>query len=416
MQDRKITYRREQLYEEIWAEPVRTVAQRYGISDVALAKICRRLAVPRPGVGYWAKVAAGQQPGRPPLPKAAKGVPEEIPRQARETRSWVHARAASVGAGGAADANRDVATIEVASVLEQPHSLVAAALRVLGQTKPDVDGVRRRGSRRCLDVAVSPATFDRAMLIMDALLKALEREGTRCEVTDAQRVDSRGRMLVPESVPLNTTRVCVDDEWCELRLAEKFLTEEGPPPSAPRGLAGEELDSWRRWNRPVRRYIPSGVFKLSLSQGFNRATWTDGKRKKLEGRLADIVAGFHCFAAEQKADRAERERRHREYEAEMQRRREAAQRAEDERIRGERLEGRVGNWKRARAIREYVDAVHALVRPRRTPVTDPRFTDEALAWALAFADRIDPLSALRPEPEPPRPAGMAGRPDIPAAA
>jgi len=34
------------LYEEVWAEPVTTVAKRYGISDVALRKICRRLAVP----------------------------------------------------------------------------------------------------------------------------------------------------------------------------------------------------------------------------------------------------------------------------------------------------------------------------------------------------------------------------------
>jgi len=31
-----ITYRRSELYEEVWKEPVRTVAKRYGVSDVAL--------------------------------------------------------------------------------------------------------------------------------------------------------------------------------------------------------------------------------------------------------------------------------------------------------------------------------------------------------------------------------------------
>lgn len=414
-----MTYRRVQLYEEVWAEPVRAVAHRYGISDVALAKICRQLAVPRPGVGFWARVAAGQRPPRPLLPEAPNGVPEEISRPRRVARSWVYPRATSGDADAAVvvDQNSHVAPVEVTRTLDEPHSLVATAIRVMGRANPDVDGLRRKPSRRCLDVAVSPESFDRAMFLMDALLRALERDGARCEVTDAQRVDSRGRLLVPESVPLHTTRVCVDDEWCEFRLVEKLLTEEGPPPNPPRGLTGEELDSWRRWNRPVRRYIPSGVFKLSLSQDFNRATWTDGKRKKLEGRLGDIVAGFHCFAAEQKAERAERERRRREYEAEMQRRRDAAQRVEDERVRGERLEGQVGNWERARAIREYVDVVRALVRERQTPVTDPRFTDEALAWALAFADRIDPLSALRPAPEPRPPAAPAGtRPHPPNAA
>jgi hypothetical protein len=41
-----ITYRRSELYGEVWKEPVRTVAKRYGVSDVAVGKICRRLKIP----------------------------------------------------------------------------------------------------------------------------------------------------------------------------------------------------------------------------------------------------------------------------------------------------------------------------------------------------------------------------------
>lgn len=37
-----ITYRRAELYEQVWAEPVRVVAKRYGVSDVALGTICRK--------------------------------------------------------------------------------------------------------------------------------------------------------------------------------------------------------------------------------------------------------------------------------------------------------------------------------------------------------------------------------------
>jgi hypothetical protein len=45
------------------------LAQDFGISDVALAKRFRKPGIPVPGRGYWARVAAGQTPRRPPLPR-----------------------------------------------------------------------------------------------------------------------------------------------------------------------------------------------------------------------------------------------------------------------------------------------------------------------------------------------------------
>src|SRR3954463_5296389 len=59
---------RHQLYELIWKEPTRTVAQRLGISDVGLAKTCRRLRVPRPWRGYWRERETGHKPRQPRLP------------------------------------------------------------------------------------------------------------------------------------------------------------------------------------------------------------------------------------------------------------------------------------------------------------------------------------------------------------
>ena len=44
---------REQLFDEVWTDPVRTVAGKYGISDVGLAKVLRRHRIPVPGRGYW---------------------------------------------------------------------------------------------------------------------------------------------------------------------------------------------------------------------------------------------------------------------------------------------------------------------------------------------------------------------------
>lgn len=48
---------------------MQTVAKEYGVSDVALGKICKKLHVPLPGRGYWAKKAAQRPvPPQPSLP------------------------------------------------------------------------------------------------------------------------------------------------------------------------------------------------------------------------------------------------------------------------------------------------------------------------------------------------------------
>lgn len=64
---------REKLYEEIWAEPNTKVSKRYGVSDSYLVRILKSLNIPRPPRGYWATVAAGIHPEKPPLPAAKLG-------------------------------------------------------------------------------------------------------------------------------------------------------------------------------------------------------------------------------------------------------------------------------------------------------------------------------------------------------
>src|SRR5688500_9286732 len=61
---------RNELYELIWTEPMTKVAPRFGLSDVGLAKVCKRYDIPRPPVGYWAQKHVGKEPDRTPLPPA----------------------------------------------------------------------------------------------------------------------------------------------------------------------------------------------------------------------------------------------------------------------------------------------------------------------------------------------------------
>jgi hypothetical protein len=63
-----VKLRREELYGKVWTTPMRKLAAEFGLSDVGLAKICKKHEIPRPGLGYWRRVEMGQNPPRTPLP------------------------------------------------------------------------------------------------------------------------------------------------------------------------------------------------------------------------------------------------------------------------------------------------------------------------------------------------------------
>lgn len=66
-----ITFQRSALYEEVWSEPLVALAKKYGLSDNGLRKICKKMNIPLPSAGHWAKIAAGQQIQRTLLPAKA---------------------------------------------------------------------------------------------------------------------------------------------------------------------------------------------------------------------------------------------------------------------------------------------------------------------------------------------------------
>jgi site-specific recombinase XerD len=69
-------FRRDDLYRLVWTSPVSEIAARLGVSDVGLAKLCRRAGIPVPARGYWARTEAGQAVEPVPLQEPPKGLPE----------------------------------------------------------------------------------------------------------------------------------------------------------------------------------------------------------------------------------------------------------------------------------------------------------------------------------------------------
>ncbi len=73
-EERKFT--RQEFFELVWSTPMQQLAKQFKLSDVGLAKACKRFNIPRPERGHWQKAAAGKTPKRPALPRAPNDVDE----------------------------------------------------------------------------------------------------------------------------------------------------------------------------------------------------------------------------------------------------------------------------------------------------------------------------------------------------
>ena len=362
------SYDRDVLYEQVWAEPLRDLAKRYGVSDVALAKACRRLSVPLPGRGYWAKRrGGGRTPPRPPLPEAPG--PKRVP-----------VAGALQGPLAREEEKVPVPQVRVPEDLRRPHKLVVAARAALAEER-SFSRLSSCAWKGCLDISVSRTQRQRALRIMDALVKYLEASGVGVEVSRERtdRYGSEQRTFVTEAI--------VGGERVGFALREKQRMHKEPP--SPRDAAR----GWP-WDRPTVSYLPSGTLELSLTsprlEGIRR-NWSDGKRQRLEDVLGEFVVGLDPAASRLRELRAEDARRQQaQLEAEL-RRAEEAERRRLEEARIARLIGEAAAWSRAAELRAYAEAGLRLLDERGGEGEADEARRADLEWLLGYADRIDPL-------------------------
>lgn len=69
---------RTELHDLVWQNPRTKLAKIWGISDVAIGKLCVKASVPAPPLGYWAKRAAGGRTSITTLPMRLPGQREVI--------------------------------------------------------------------------------------------------------------------------------------------------------------------------------------------------------------------------------------------------------------------------------------------------------------------------------------------------
>ncbi len=395
MAEERQIYDRNTLYEEVWAEAMQVVAKRYGVSGVALAKACRRMGVPVPGRGYWAKLRAGGAEAKPPLPPLEPGQPEQAvihrmsPPPAPPEWAQEVDQAAPIETDG---------PIVVPPTLENPHKLVVLASRYLAKAHPSA-GLLSVSHKSCLDIRVATESVDRALRIFDALIKATEAMGLKVEVVvveEAESPDPRGYRYSERTPqpPARVTRVVVDDEPIEFCLAEETRRVEVPQLKSPR--KGEPM-----WEPRVYKYQPTGELMLQLTNTSGlgvRSKWQDGKRQRLEDCLPDFIGNLSRVALAFKLRRqAEEERARAAREAEIRRweedrlREEQEERRRQEGRRAECLEAEVSRWRRAQDIRDYVQAAILALGAADLEGISDEAQREHLRWAMAYAEKLDPL-------------------------
>jgi hypothetical protein len=381
-----ITLTREKLYEDVWTRPVTQVAKDIGISDVAVAKICRKLNVPVPARGYWARVAAGQPRKKPALPPASSTTP-----QSHRLRRW----RAPVDPIEVKVAQQDAPAVTVPPSLESPHRLVRTSQAFLQRVAKEDDG-RSRPKGQALNVSVSSTTLDRALRVVDALVKALEERGHGVEVREVNLPVREHHYGAPPPAPEPEwhTVAVVGETAVRFGLEEGYDTIELPPPP-PTGA--RETRSWDL-RRPVKERIPNGRLTLTIlnSPGSERRTLSDTKGEPIEARLGSFILLVEAVAvaireAEAKAVRRAEERRREEEEY-----REAQEHRRREEALVKDLDERLNLWLAAGRYRQLAEAIEAM------PATDGEEERRAswLAWLRSYAERVERAVVHKlPDPE-----------------
>lgn len=360
----KIT--REELYEKVWQKPTVKIAEEFGISDVMISKLCRKMDIPKPPPGYWRRIETGAKIKPIPLPKTTDKTEEfvyinmitedDIVRLSPEIQEMVDQEELPEN------------QIKISEDFSGAHPLIIKTKKFLDKDKTEeFEPIDIPKSEGYLNLSVSHSQATRALLIMDALFKALEKRGYEIKVTK----DWRGEK----------TKILKEDQDVEISIREQI------------GKVKRELTPEEKKKPPYLLNIPeiyqsSGKLSVKINYRYSSyATWNDRKNEPLENRLNDIVATI-ISAIERLVEEKRRE------EDEERQRQEAIRRREEEIKRRDKLESDANQWRKSENIRKYIAAYEAKLIELKGAIASGSEEDEWLKWARNYAELLDPLNRI----------------------
>jgi hypothetical protein len=266
---------RKELYDQVWSEPVSRLAQRYGFSDVWLARICRKNNIPRPPRGYWAIVQSGGKARKTPLPKGDNSKVIEIETYDHNTKREVALSKERI------PTKRLSKKIVIPADQTDPHPLVRSASITLASAQEDENGLIPY-QKDCLSIQVSRDSLHRALSILDNLIKVLANIGFEILITD------------------ESTQVNIDGISLGITIYEELNKRRRIR------AVDHDLEGYYRFGYCLYEYktFPSkrlcfSVFDLGAGSTKGKS-WRDSDSRKLEDCLKEFVLSMIRMAARKK--------------------------------------------------------------------------------------------------------------------
>ena len=363
-----IRFERNLLYDQVWEKPMIVLALEYGLSDVGLRKICRRLNIPLPPQGYHLRKYKGM---KSPLPPAKNGILQYEAHLYQHEQSEAEVSSVAVLIPEISFEEQPENRIIVSDQLNSPHLLIAEAKRELKKANPDSYGRVSTHRNSGCDISVFPGSVDRSLRIMNALLKAMAKRG----------------YLVSVDKLNHSTVVKVLDEQINFRLGERAHQVRHVP-------TAEELLKKKRglyFTDPTFDYSATGELTLSISDVHsynNEKVCLDNKKGKIEEKLNAFIISLIKRALQMKDERARRQQ-----EEKIRRERERHQWEREIQIRKDRervdiLMKQCNAWNESQNLRAFINAV----REKYSPIDPEGELAKWLIWAGLQADHLDPLN------------------------
>lgn len=296
-----MTVDRKTLYEEVWQEPMTTVADRYGVSSSFLARVCERLNVPRPSPGHWSKLRHGKSIVQLPLPQLRPGDEqawspgtELLKLTTRKTSKIERQPIPQTKRGKRRRHKKDRPT---------QHELLKGALAHFEKVRVSVldegEELHLKPTKQLLlDVCASKPSLDEALGLANELYLTLEDRGFQTVLAPSNlrlsgaRLDVRAdggreegrpvvwRPLRPTVVFIGTLAIGLSvyemTEEIELRWVDgKYIRADAPIPKRTRGL--------RTWT--TRKNTPSGRLAVLAYSPYYGVNWTKRWSEKRSGEL-----------------------------------------------------------------------------------------------------------------------------------
>jgi hypothetical protein len=368
-------YTRREFYDLVWSQPMRTIAANFGISDVALAKHCKKANIPVPERGFWARKQAGKAVIQVALPPRFFGASDRIGSSYRHT-----------GYGS-----------------DWAEGLAKAAIPEMPVFEEEMDSVRQRAAKAVGKVRFQK-TFDPAHPLVARLLahdderrqEAIKWQSSYFSPRYETGVERR-RLLIVNTLFLTSARLD-----CRPSMSTSKYQDErkGCQLSIQIGdehvyFSIEPVPSRKESQRERLRLAMGMVDRREPSKQF----WEDEDGSALENRLTTILVemlvtaeasyrkrlvGQREWVIERKAA-AEKELRERREKAEREARL-LAEKQERERI--AHLLDQAEALDQANRIRTYVSMV--LSRAGEMAIS-PSELERWAAWATLQADNLDPV-------------------------